>query len=490
MTHRRRAGAAAILLIAAGSIARAAAENQTAPSPALEEVGARLVAAINADDEASRRALLPQVFSEATLEAVGTERLLRFVAGLRQQLGRITLHHSEVAEHGRGADLRRVLHVFVRQEADGRFKDLQARLDPAPPHAIKEVVFLAEVAEPVYLPNGDITAAETLAWLDRYVTRLVEAEGLSGSLLVARGDEALFERSFGFEDAGRTRPVVAGSRFAIASGGKMFTALAVARLVAAGKLSWDAPIAPLLPELPPSPHLAACRLRHLLSHTSGIREYWTEEFHALPSPPRTLREYLPHVLKVGTAFAPGEGFAYSNSNFILLGLILERVSGEDYFAHVAHQVFEPAGMRATLARQIEGPGVAEPLAREGAGWRRIEREPGGGSSAGGALSTPRDLLRFARALRQATLVPGELLRTLTSSQIGDHAREEDYGFGFQLFEAGGARSWGHGGQAPGAGFLFRYFPDRDLTVVACTNQDNGAFDDLAKNVVKLVTGQR
>jgi CubicO group peptidase (beta-lactamase class C family) len=100
------------------------------------------------------------------------------------------------------------------------------------------------------------------------------------------------------------------------------------------------------------------------------------------------------------------------------------------------------------------------------------------------------MLKFAQALVQGRIVQKATLQRMTTPQPGREPSSLRYGYGFELETQGNVSSYGHGGQATGANFAFRYFPQRDLTLVVMSNQDNGAFDDLQKNLVKLVTGYR
>jgi CubicO group peptidase (beta-lactamase class C family) len=134
---------------------------------------------------------------------------------------------------------------------------------------------------------------------------------------------------------------------------------------------------------------------------------------------------------------------------------------------------------------------AQALVRSGEGWAVATGSEGGrGTAAGGAYTTAAEMLKFSRALVQSRIVLAETLKRITSHQPGREASALQYGYGFELHTQGGVRSFGHGGQATGANFEFRYFPDQDLTLVILSNQDNGAFDDLRKNTIKLVTGVR
>jgi CubicO group peptidase (beta-lactamase class C family) len=473
-----------VLLLACGGPALASAGDPGAVET-IEATGAVLVEAVNQPDSTARRAYLPRIFDRAKLLEIGESRALALLASLSRQFAPLEYHHSEVSRSGTGESTRMVLHVYARS-GDG-WKDFQLRLSPAPPHRVTEIAFVASVAEPVYLPNGDITSRETLDWLDRWITKLAGDEDLAGSILIARGGDVLYERTFGFADSARARPVSATTAFGMGSGSKMYTAIVIAQLVAEGKVAWEESIAKYFPDFPDSGFARRCQIIHLLSHTSGLNEYWTDRFVREGASIRTLADFLPFVYSEGTSFPPGSRYAYSNSNYILAGLIAERVTRESYFDLVRKRIFQPVAMKETYWDDEPGGKHEEAERLTGAPkkWRHVTFIPRS-SSAGGARTTARDQLTFSRALRGGRLVPPEMLAKMTAAR--DSAGE--YGLGFELAKRGGTRSYGHGGIAPGVNFELRMFPDRDITLVVMSNQDNGAYDDLRRLTTKLITGER
>jgi CubicO group peptidase (beta-lactamase class C family) len=455
----------------------------------IELQGARFIQALGSKSPESTAAVVRDIFAKETLQTVGEARLVRQLAGVRERFGELQFHHSEIAEAAAGSGLGRVLHVYARAKGAQRWQDLQFRLEKGVPHKIQELVFIAEVAEPVYLPNGAITDPTTRDWLDGYVDKLAAENDFAGSILIARGDQAFYERSVGFADAERTRAVTPATRFN--RGNKMFTALAVAQLAEQGKLGYSDPLGKFLPDFPDAGFARQATVGHLLSHTSGVNEYWTDDYVKHRSEVRDTRQMLPWVYKAGIGFQPGTRFQYSNSNFILAGAIVEKVSGTDYFDYVRERIYAPLRMTETDSYTNDGTvaGLAEPLKRGAAGWEKAE-QGWRGSAAGGGYSTPRDMLRFARGLIAGKVVSPETLRLMTTSKTRSLAADTDYGYGFILGNEGNVRSYGHGGFTSGVNFEFRYFPREDLTLVVFCNQDNGAYDDLRKNVVKLITGAR
>ncbi len=472
-----------LLSSAAGSSVSAAAAD-----PA-EGLARCFVEAVNATEGAKRRASVTRLFSPATLESVGLEKLVSQVESVRQRFGAIELHHGEIVTFGEGAGRRSSLHVFARASRDAQWQDFQFRLDDATPPRVTQLVFVAQVSEPVALPNGDLTSADTLRWLGAYVDRLASRDSFSGAILVASGDKVIFERAVGVSDADATKKIDATTRFNMASGGKMFTAVAVAKIVEAGKLSWNTPLLQAVDGFPDSPRARAVTLHHLLTHTSGIGEYWTAEFAKVRSRISSTRELLPWVLRAGFDADPGTVVAYSNSNFVLAGLAIEKAAGAPFDAFVKKAIFEPLGMNDTGYPLESDPGLAAPLVRNGGGWI-VAPHGQRGTAAGGSYSTPRDLLLFVRGLLSGKLVRPATVELLTTSKTSDFRDGFDYGYGFQVHRYRDTTSFGHGGTTQGVDFALEYFPRGDITLIIFGNRGAPAFDTLRKNVVHLVAGER
>lgn len=456
---------------------------------AIEAAGLAFVEAVNAP--AAERVGRIQADAFLHLRQRGEERLLAFLARLQEDFGTLAFHHAEVVSFGQGEQVRHILHVYA-QAVNQQWKDFQFRLEPTPPYRIHQLGFIADVAEPVYLPNGAITAESTLNWLNGYIDKLVEDNDLFGSILIAQGNTPLLERYYGFEDVERTRPVTEHTHFNLGSGNKLLTATALAQLVEAGSLRYDEPIATFFPDFPDVAAADRITVHHLLTHTSGIGEYWTNateaELNTLSDPQHQI---LPFIYAAGIDFPTGSAFAYSNSNFILAGLIVEQVSGMDYYAYIRQHVYEPSGMMASgsFDPASDRSHLAQPLTGDPRSW--VPANPGNrGTSAGGGFSTVQDMLAFTRAWTDGTLVKPETWETMTASKTSDLPDALDYGYGIIRSQSQDDTYLGHGGTSYGVNFALAYFPRSDITLVIFCNQDNGAYDDLRRNTIKLITGER
>ena len=298
--------------------------------------------------------------------------------------------------------------------------------------------------------------------------------------------------------------ISAESRFNLASAGKMFTAIAVAQLIDAGKVGLDDPIGRHVDGL--TAEAAAVTVRQLLTHSSGLGNFFTLENLAAVQKARTVADLLPLVAAEKPEFPPGTKFQYSNTGFLLLGRLVERVSGQSYEQYLGAHVFGPAGMAATglnagppaaqaigmTAMPAPQPSAPGAPAREG-GHKRMRLGPGGGdhpkgplrpaaeaalhgNPAGGSYSTAADLQRFFAALLGGNLTSPAMLQQLTSRQIVAAPASEgkpqlDYGLGFGLGAFAGHLWFGHNGGAPGVNAEAAAFPDDRTTVVVLSSRD-------------------
>ncbi|HEX7077377.1 MAG TPA: serine hydrolase [Candidatus Eisenbacteria bacterium] len=256
---------------------------------------------------------------------------------------------------------------------------------------------------------------QVAAALTARLDSLARVGAYSGAVLLAKGDRVLVRKAVGLADRRFGVPNRADTKFNLGSINKTFTSIAIRQLAAAGKLSLDDTIDRFLPEVPPD---AARRItiRMLLDHEGGVPDFFGPNYRAANHAAfRKLEDWLPLFVNEPLRFEPGTRQEYSNGGYLLLGLIIERASGESYYDYVREHVYRPAGMRETDSYPVDDPtpnlatGYAEGLGKgpDGRVPTNVATLPGRGSSAGGGYSTVDDLFRFARALRAGTFGPRE-----------------------------------------------------------------------------------
>jgi D-alanyl-D-alanine carboxypeptidase len=331
----------------------------------------------------------------------------------------------------------------------------------------------------IHLVLHRMTQADALAALRAHAQERARADEFAGAVLVARHGKVLLQDAWGRADrkAGIANTPV--TRFRIGSMNKMFTAVATLQLIEAHKLALDDPIGKHLPGYPNKQVAAKVTVRHLLTHTGGTGDIFGPEFDQHRLQLREHRDYLKLYGRRGLTHQPGARFEYSNYGFILLGALIEHVSGMPYYDYVRDHVFRPAAMRSTgsLPESVEVPDRAVGYMRSspGGAWvPNTDTLPWRGTAAGGGYSTVGDLLRFAQALSSGRLLSKATLAEAT------RPHQQQYGYGFDVQGQGQLRSYGHGGGAPGMNGELRVFPELGYVVVSLSNLDPPAASELVE----------
>ncbi len=318
------------------------------------------------------------------------------------------------------------------------------------------------------------------SWTDR-VAGIVETQAqqgvFSGSALIGVGDAIVWQFAAGLADRDERLPNRVDTLFNLGSMNKMFTAVAVLQLVEQGEMSLDDTIADVLPDYPNIEVAERVTVRQLLTHTSGLGDTFTPEFAEDPNRFRSNADYLPLFVDRPLAFEPGTSVGYSNAGFVVLGMIIEHVSGRDYYEYVRTQVFEPAGMSRTDSYALEddvadmamGYTTKDFDGREtGVLTENAPLMPGRGFAAGGGYSTCGDLFEFGTALLGHRLLSHEFTNQLLEPRV-DLAPGLSQGYGFLIGTDDG--SVGHTGGAPGICSFMSIYPESNHAVVVLSNTD-------------------
>ena len=295
------------------------------------------------------------------------------------------------------------------------------------------------------------------------------------SVVVVRDGQLIVRRAYGMADLEHRVLATPETDYRLASVSKQFTAMAVMLLVKDGKLRYDQPIRDFLPELPPA--TAAVTVRHLLNHTSGLLDY--EDL--IPETRTTQlddNDVLALLAAQDSVYYPaGTQYRYSNSGYVLLGLIVARVSGMSLPAFLRARIFEPLGMRATVMH-VEG---SDTIPRRAYGY-----SPRGGTFVqtdqsltsatlgdGGIYTNVDDMVLWDQALYGTTLVDSATLALATTPPQLPAGAETQYGFGWFVDSYRGEKRWRHTGETSGFRNAILRFPGRRLTIVVLTNRSSG-----------------
>jgi CubicO group peptidase (beta-lactamase class C family) len=321
------------------------------------------------------------------------------------------------------------------------------------------------------------------AWLMYYSTGAVaraadkilqrEAAGgrFTGVVLISRGGNVLFEKAYGLANREWEVANTPTTKFRIGSITKTFTATLIMQLEREKRLALTDPLCSYMEECPAG--WSAVTLHHLLSHTSGIYNYTRSSDHAaLRSAPQTREQVLARFTKIAPDFAPGEKFQYSNSNFFLLGIVIEKITGQPYETVLRARILDPLGMRDTGIAKFETilPSRASGYrpGREGRPVNDLHMDDTWSFSAGAMYSTVRDLERYSEALDSGTPLPRESLERMWKPVT------ESYGYGWQTQvskQTFNRRVVEHGGHVPGFIALLRRFVDERITLIVLSNND-------------------
>jgi len=319
-------------------------------------------------------------------------------------------------------------------------------------------------------------SSEALARLDGFALGLTLADRFSGVVLVADNGEVVFEKAYGKLDEKQDRAATTESRFNLASAGKMFTAVAVLQQIAAGRLTLDTHVGEVLEDYPNKVFSDQVTVRQLLMHTAGagdINELFGVENEAIRARVHSVADMVALHWDRAPEFSPGSDQRYGNFGHIVLGRMIEVLSGQDYESYAREHVFAPAGMTHTGFVDCTDPAPDLATGYATVGGERVPNcavEPARGFPAGGEVSTARDMLRFIEALRSGKLIPPKLFAEATKTH------HEFMGLGFFATGYGPGVPqrdfrWGHAGGSDGICTDVRTYPRTGETIIVLSNRD-------------------
>jgi D-alanyl-D-alanine carboxypeptidase len=308
-------------------------------------------------------------------------------------------------------------------------------------------------------------------------TKLAEesaAGRFSGTVLVARDDTLLFAEACGMADRRREIPNRLSTRFRIGSINKVFTAVAVCQLVQAGVVNVAEPLATYVPDYPNQDLAAAATVHHLLTHTAGTGNIFVPEYEVRRDEIRTVADYVSLLGHRDAEFAPGSRFEYSNFGYVLLGAVIENVTGQSYYDYVDQHVYAPAGMTraGALPEDTAAPDLAIGYTNEVTGSEvNTSVLPYRGSPAGGGYATAEDLWRFATALTGQRLLDARRTELLTTGQTEAGWGGTCVAYGFFERTIYGIHAIGAAGGFPGMSADLVIYPDLGYVIAALANMD-------------------
>jgi CubicO group peptidase (beta-lactamase class C family) len=352
------------------------------------------------------------------------------------------------------------------------------------------VVLLVTLASPALGQTPSRTAlARTIDSLA--TSTLVEGPVAGISIAVARGRDTVVMKGYGFADVENDVPATAATVYRIGSITKQFTASDVMRLIEQGRLSLDDSIGKHMPTLPVA--WRGVKIRQLLNHTSGIPSYTS----AGPKWATRMRLELPHDTLIGIIandpmdFPVGSQWRYNNTGYYLLGMLIERITGQPYGAGLRARTFVPLGLSGTMYCDT-GPIIKHRAQGYVVGPdRKLMNAPpldmGQPFAAGSLCSTVGDLVAWERALASGRVVkPASYTAMITPEGAAVRSR---YGYGLGRDTVFGHQRVQHGGGINGFNSMLQHFPDDSLIIVVLGNTNGGLIDRLADNIARAAFGQ-
>lgn len=435
---------------------------------------AAFVSAFNSGDEKAMIEFWTGNFTAESLRERPIEARLSFSRRLRADMKAIV--PASVEESSATAI------VFLTKAPEGEWFRFRFEAEANPPYRLASMR-VETVDAPPERPSGPAeppkaSDEQAAAATDEFLRGLASRDEFSGVVLLARENTPFSEKAYGLAEREFNVPVNIETKFNLGSINKIFTKTAIAQLAAAGKLSLSDTIRRHLPRYS-APYADRVTIQQLLNFTSGMGDVFGAKWDATPKETlRSLADYLPLFENDPLKFEPGTKHEYSNAGYVVLGLIIEAVSGQDYYGYVRENIFRPAGMADSDSYSVDDVVVNRAIGytkREGGRWRsNTFQRPARGSSAGGGYSTARDLVKFGAALKAGKLVPRAYSAWILSS--GDGPPEETAPSGRI------SGSLGIAGGSPGVNAALLIDADRGYTVVVLCNGDPPAAEKALKKI--------
>ncbi len=432
-----------------------------------------IISVINSGDYTTVETYVTDSFSDRYLEEAPVDTQVDFL--LRLHVNSTYLEFSQVrssSEHSIIGSLKNsLMDIYIT---------LGITVEEKSPHKIDEV-FLGPSDEAS--DSANLTDDEVVAQMESFLNRLVDADIFSGTILIARSDNILFQKAYGY--ASRD-PVILNridTRFNICSVGKMFTAVAIAQLVEKGEISYEDPVGLYLNSDWVDRDIGEkVKIKHLLTHTSGLGDYMeNHQFKEASVSLKSLEDYKPFIVGEQLRFEPGTKWSYSNTGFLLLGVITEKVTGQSYQHYIESNVFRLSGMTGTLddadfTSSDFAIGYSKEFTVQGMDWKDILDflEFTIPSPAGGAYLNAEDLHKFSVALRNNALVTEDTKNILMSGK--PELNSPLYGFGFEVEKKDGEQVVGHGGSFEGMSAVVNMFLNSEYALIVLSNAGRIAFN--------------
>jgi CubicO group peptidase (beta-lactamase class C family) len=464
--------AALCLTVRAAKAAQAPSSTAEIPKTAAGEQFSAWLAAFNSGD----RAELEKFRSHFDKPE---EHKVEGILGFRQQTGGFDLKKIEESNTTK-------LTGLVQERDSDQFARFTIEVEAAAPYHVTHLDIRA-IGRPAEFALPRLSQSDLVSALRTKLEKDSAADKFSGAALLAKDGQPIFTGAYGMADREKKIPNTLNTKFRIGSMNKMFTAVSVLQLVQAGKILLSDPVGKYLTDYPNKDIATKVTIQQLLTHTGGTGDFFGPQFDAHRLELKTLQDYLKLYGERAPEFEPGSRWEYSNYGFLMLGVVVERVSGKNYYDYVSDNIYKPARMASTgsFPEDQNVPDRSIGYTQFGGAALRPNTDtlPYRGTSAGGGYCTVEDFLRFANALTNHKLLNQQNTELLTTGKV-DTPRGDKYAFGFMDNGAGTAmRHFGHGGGAPGMNGDLQIFPQTGYVIVVLSNLDPPAASRISDFIV-------
>jgi len=326
------------------------------------------------------------------------------------------------------------------------------------------------------------SSAQDFSSIDSLLTALDKEDKVAGSFLLAHNGKVLFEKAVGYSDRDTKSPLLKTTASNIASVGKMFTATLIMQLVEKGRLKLDVPIETYIPKID-IPNKNKITVHHLLTHTSGLGSYWQAPgYRQLNAEGKvTIDAAIDLITQLPLVFdEPGSRSEYSNAGYVILGKIIEQITGKTYASVLKENILDRAGMRNTFYNidrsDMNGKAIGYSRAKPQDDWRSVQKDFPTALPDGGLFTTAGDLYKFDQALHGGKLIGKNILQLMKQhhSELQTPGGIQPYGYAMMVTDLGnGLSSFGHNGGTLGYNAEFRHYTkgNDNYTLIIVSNYE-------------------
>ena len=430
------------------------------------------ISAFNNSDESAMFTFIIDNISDASLKLHGIDqrmKLFKFMKNTYQHLSVVKVHL--INEHSLSTSV---------QAKNGEQLQFVFEFEENNPYKLN--LIRVEMGDSKNEDQSEkVPEGELVHTLEKYLTELSQQEKFSGVVLIEKNNEPLFEKAYGQSNKENNTINNLETKFNLGSINKIFTKIAIAQLIEQGKLTFETKLGEILPNYPNNDAKQKVTIRHLLEMESGIGDFFGKKFEETPKKTlRTINDYLPLFANEPLAFEPGTSRAYSNGGFIVLGAIIEKLSGKSYYDYARENIFLKAGMLNTDSYETDSAvnNIAIGYIFENGKWvANTETRPAKGSSAGGGYSTENDLLKFTNSLINDTFLSYDYTEWILGGTIPEKnslSTQEK-----KIHTMGGI---GIAGGAPGINASLDFDIASGYAIVVLSNYSPPSAEDVAKKI--------